>query len=451
MCGHFGIINREKNILNSDKLIKIFNQGLYCNSVRGQHGTGVCAINNKGEVKIYKRALNSADFIELPTAKKIINDNNNLMLLGHNRHATYGSHTDTNTHPFKNYNITLFHNGTLKSHTTLNPGTPFDVDSDAISYLLSGGEDIKKSLEKLNGAYALVWYDEELKTLNFARNDERTFYIAETKSGSVIYSSESKLIEWLVDRNDVDIDKIYALAPGIHVSYPLDAKNEVTYTDFKPYKIDYKDYYIKGYKYNSDLKSLIPDVKTGSIIIVKGIEWCNYSNSVERKPDTYGFISCLFKEDIYFNISGVKLSESTIYIDKQLELKVNSITSDCLGYGTFIRVVEDTVISGQIINIKKSVENSLKDIISKSKELDLYVEEEYSFSSDIDVDKETLTLNMVKGANGRYITIKEFLRKVKNGCSNCTEDISVDNAYSTYWDDCDNPYCPDCASFYNII
>ena len=104
MCGLVGIASTVLNV--NDK--KCFSQLLEVDAVRGHHSTGIFGVG-KGYSDMYKRALNSQDFLQLKRADDIINHTKVNVLVGHNRWATKGAVNHRNAHPFKHGNITLVH------------------------------------------------------------------------------------------------------------------------------------------------------------------------------------------------------------------------------------------------------------------------------------------------------------------------------------------------------
>jgi predicted glutamine amidotransferase len=414
MCGHIGIVNREKSVLSSEKLLKYFYQGLYLDALRGQHGTGVCAVKGDGTNRMFKRALQASDFLELSTTKKIISDNNNVFLIGHNRHATYGEHTSDNTHPFVNGSITLFHNGTLQNHKNLTPDKKFTVDSEAISYMLSESSIITKALEKIEGAYSLVWYDDVKETLSFARNKERPLFFGSIKgSKSFVWASEAKMIEWLFERNSIELDEILELEVGKLITVHLDDTIKIEVSNFTPASPK-ENIYSKYYDYTPrKIESLIPGISINQEIEVKGLRWVPYGG--EDSNVVYGYLNCEYKDAIHFNISGVTRQEKDNFIGKSFKIKVISTTSSVLGYGTPIPKDKTKAIA--------------------------VIEKNNTISEDI----------KIKDRRGiQFITLGAFNRKTSYGCSNCSCDLLPAQSEEIVWDIDGSPYCVECAEFFSL-
>ena len=463
MCGHIGIINREKIIFKSEKLIKYFYQGLYVDALRGQHGTGICGVKTDGEINTYKRALQSSDFLELTKTKKIMSNNDNVFLIGHNRHATLGSHTDENTHPFVNNQITLFHNGTLTTHFNLNPGKTFSVDSDSISYLLSTSNKKTEALSKIQGAYALVWYDAIKKSINFARNSERTFFIGSIKdSTSIVWASEKGMLTWLCERNDIDLEEVVSLESGKLLSISLDPTIKIKISSFIPYIAQFNDnksnFYSKGNKSIYNKPNKIEGVEQNSEIIVTVESWHNYNNS-NNEYQNYGYLKCHYKDNIYFNVSGINKSEAIDRLNKNYKIKILSIVSDCLGYGTLLN--ELNALELIEYSLKRMGDNKATDSILK-KEIavidiigDISLKESQKmqdcYNQQDSFDENKGIHYPVKFSSGiKYISKSEYLRKTNGGCSNCTDDLPIEMSKNIRWDSEDNCYCPDCADFFRI-
>ena len=199
MCGLVGVAG---NLLKKDT--DFFKQALICDQLRGSHSTGIITVDNKNDCYTYKSAKQGADFVK--TADFVAaNTINQKILAGHNRYATQGEVNDDNAHPFHHGDVVLMHNGTLYSREGLRKDKVFEVDSEHIAYSIGNAEndaEIIDILEALDGAFVLIWFNLRSNKLYMARNDERPLSIA--VSGNRMYwASEEKMLDWLLDRNNV--------------------------------------------------------------------------------------------------------------------------------------------------------------------------------------------------------------------------------------------------------
>lgn len=205
MCGHFGFIFKNKNGMFPSQA-KAFAEGLYIDALRGEDGTGICAIDKDGSAVVVKDSIEASWFLQNREVKDVLDDagKSGKALLGHNRKATIGSTKSENSHPFiVEDDFVFFHNGSLYNWQSL--GFKTEVDSEAL------GKHIHKSIReesplgealgKVSGAYAVVWYDLLKEEVCIIRNMQRPMFIVECDSGW-FYGSELEMIRLVCARNN---------------------------------------------------------------------------------------------------------------------------------------------------------------------------------------------------------------------------------------------------------
>lgn len=213
MCGLVGVAGN----LFPDH-VKAFKQLLFVDQLRGAHSTGIAAVGANNSCSVYKRALAGSDYLQLDAVSKLLHTNQRA-LIGHNRYATAGSIDDNSAHPFQHGDITLVHNGTLRSRTGLSGSTKFSVDSEDIAHAFSEYEP-SSVLPNIDGAYCLVWHDDTNNTLNFARNEERPLTIA-IAGDVILWASEVGMLQWICARNKIKVSEYYELPVGTLVTVDI--------------------------------------------------------------------------------------------------------------------------------------------------------------------------------------------------------------------------------------
>ena len=197
MCGIVGVVS-NRTLTKQEK--DVFQQLLMVDSVRGHHATGVMSVTAAGTVDVFKRAVNSQEFHEYKRSDTVLSGA--CIAVGHNRWATTGSSSDhSGAHPFEHGHITGVHNGTLDNQYDLKDHREFEVDSDNLYYSMAAIGEIE-TIEKLVGAFTLVWHNDSDKTINFVRNEERPLAIA-FAAGVMYYASEAKMLDWILSRKKV--------------------------------------------------------------------------------------------------------------------------------------------------------------------------------------------------------------------------------------------------------
>lgn len=214
MCG---IVLAGSSQFLSQGEVSLFEKLVYHDTIRGSHSTGVYAgysfsYPKQDQYVIYgKTAQPGPEFLESKTWDSIssqdykngttVNKRFPYFLVGHNRYATMGAKTAENAHPFVSGKIMLVHNGTLSNQSLLPDWKDFEVDSANICHAIDK-QGIDKTLQQLDGAFTLVWYNDEEKTLNIIRNEERPFHLARTSGGSWFGASEEEMLMWIIQRDD---------------------------------------------------------------------------------------------------------------------------------------------------------------------------------------------------------------------------------------------------------
>lgn len=222
MCGLVGVYG---NLFAND--LKFFNQALVADYFRGKHSTGIASVDDKGNPFVFKKAVDPITFLQFKPVDTAISTSKRL-IMGHNRHATLGGVNDVNAHPFVQGDITLCHNGTLDNKLALERRfltagqKSFDTDSELIAWLFDN-YDHTDIIPELEGAFALTWWDESDSTFRIVRNSERPFSYAAGKA-RVWYASEKLMLEWLLDRNNLDYsaDEVKELDVGNLVEFTYD-------------------------------------------------------------------------------------------------------------------------------------------------------------------------------------------------------------------------------------
>lgn len=234
LCGIILVGSKSMSSADVDRFEKL----LYCDVFRGAHSTGVFtqrqygtyAEKQKPVVQWYKEATEAKYFLDGQgwpllrngdvTPAKLGN-----FYVGHNRYATMGSVTSKNAHPFNHGDITLVHNGTLTNQSLLPNHEKFVVDSENICHSINK-IGAAETIQKLDGAFTLVWFDSSDKTLHIIRNEERPFHLAETFSGDWYGASEKDMLLWILNRGkqylkikqnfeiEVGVEYIFDAAPG---------------------------------------------------------------------------------------------------------------------------------------------------------------------------------------------------------------------------------------------
>lgn len=213
MCGIVGIFTPG---LATDQQLRLFMDLLYVDKARGEHATGVIKIQPyQKKVETFKRAVSSQVFLGQQDAFDFMDKGRGRIYIGHNRYATMGDKSkDDNAHPFTEGHITMVHNGgvdrwaldKLEGYTD----PEIVVDSHMLCKTIAE-HGINEAIKRFSGAAALVWWDDNEKSLNFLRNAERPLFLCELKDGTVAWASEKRFLDFFISHDKSRLD--YAVEP----------------------------------------------------------------------------------------------------------------------------------------------------------------------------------------------------------------------------------------------
>lgn len=218
MCGIVGAAGKLS--VNEDKMVKTM---LQLDTIRGPHSTGLFGARNNGDNIIFKKMGTPWEVAEYKGWDTFWRNQYNV-LIGHNRWATQGGINHINAHPFHHGDIYGVHNGTLNNSTRthlLDDAKDFDVDSENIYYHMNKNG-VDATVNKLDGAFALVWFDNVARTLNLTRNSQRPLhfcYSADRKT--IFWASEAWMIRIAAAKHSVEIQEVLELKVGVLFSIPI--------------------------------------------------------------------------------------------------------------------------------------------------------------------------------------------------------------------------------------
>jgi hypothetical protein len=245
MCGLVGFLNSKSNGFNLED-IEMLMHSMVLNAFRGMHSTGLSVVESDNHVATLKVLGDPFNLVKNDNWDKVRSAlwDKGKMVLGHGRHATKGTVSIDNAHPFHiktdTKELFLMHNGTLQTWQGHFGGIQtnwggLEVDSHWMAQKIAelGPEE---ALGKIRGAIATMWYDVNEKALFVYRNKERPLHFAWSKGGDLFINSDCAPLQHLRNRflPDYEEKDIFQFAPGSLYKIPLDGKEKnMTCTEIK--------------------------------------------------------------------------------------------------------------------------------------------------------------------------------------------------------------------------
>jgi len=225
MCGIVGMAGRLEY-----KHVSAFKDLLIVNQLRGRDATGVIRVSNSGADTWVKRVGPPEFLTETKEYDKNIDVAGAKVLIGHGRAKTLGDNIHRNAHPFDHGDIVGVHNGTLRSHYSMERAREFDVDSDLLYWHINeyGLQETISELDN-SGAWALVYWNRADGTVNFIRNAERPLYFAHSEDNKVMFWASEPWYFSVLTRKGIALRKdesgssFYPLPIETHLAFKIDA------------------------------------------------------------------------------------------------------------------------------------------------------------------------------------------------------------------------------------
>ena len=239
MCGIVGFISTKTGEASAKKYF--MKHALALDTLRGRDSTGLFTVCNKDNVKSRHSLKEGIDWVNT----KGFNDTkfDVWAAVGHNRAATVGNVNRNNAHPFTFGAVTMVHNGTLHDDgwSLKTYDQDLEVDSMQICKALSETkpENAYKVLERLDGAFALVWFDTRDNSVNMARNNSRPFHFTHNLAKDHLWfmsdGTHLTMLNKLFGASGLQGSTVYSLKAYRHLKFSKGSLLPVS-KEFKEYK-----------------------------------------------------------------------------------------------------------------------------------------------------------------------------------------------------------------------
>lgn len=187
MCG---IVGMAGDIQVADR--NVFRDMLDICQLRGRDSAGAVTVTRQMTYGYVKEVGPPSFLFDRKAYTQIIETGAHAAFIGHCRHKTSGAVSRANAHPFEveDEEIVGVHNGTLRNYHNLKGHTYNKVDSEILyEHLAEHGPE--ETFNKIDGAWACVWWNGKTETLNFIRNNERPLYFCWSEDRRKLYWASS--------------------------------------------------------------------------------------------------------------------------------------------------------------------------------------------------------------------------------------------------------------------
>lgn len=425
MCGIVGIAGEI-----GFKGEKAFRRLLELDTIRGPHSTGIFSVKTGKDCHLFKQTGTPWDLYQYKGCEDIFKYTSNV-LLGHNRWATKGKVNRANAHPFEFDNVAGVHNGTLRTVYQLDDHTKFDVDSENIYHHMNK-HGVHDTLPKLNGAFALVWYDKVEETINFARNDERPlFYAFSENMKTLVWASEPWMIDIAMRGEDIKMGAIVPVPVNTLMTFEVKFGFINNSQPFERARIRT----FKGYEAEKKVVTLTPRVTASTTSTTPVVKKESALGKVQRPFAEY---SKHVLKPCQFLVGRTEVSQSgQDYIQCWL------VADEDISVRVFPQ--KDGVLWNQMIsstNYFKGVAKAYNGMEGGYLTIDLRTVEEVVVDDDVPEDKEELYTVY----DGVMVNEEGFDEATKQRCAWCSAHVFHHQHEQIKWISKRDFLCPDCVA-----
>lgn len=479
MCGIVGNLSLNAQAYNQNRE-KWLKTALVYDSLRGMHSTGVMLRGKQDRaLSYYKQAVTGGEFVGTEGYAKnvehplITSD----VVVGHNRHATMGKINTENAHPFLHGDVMLVHNGTLHSMASLpQENKDIEIDSEMICYNLSlyDPRDADRVLNRLNGAFTLVWMDRRDDSLNIVRNTERPLHMCLNSSRNEMYfMSEAWMLAASLQRANIGYNDIVSLATHKWLKFTPENELKPVVKAIEPYRRSWSGTGHRGHgqwwpnyddrddNYNAvtrvtptttkQKKEDTPGPK-GVTLVRKDGKRFELPRAFKESLGWYG----LNEDREIYEFSPIVISKirdgkahvmGTVYIpewDDEADCTLIMGHAHAINHESrnwFVRLVAVTYDKAGTLEFR-AMFSCVKPLNDKKGSTDVVNMEEYKRR----LKSPAPAGNSVKGPWG-WMRPEAVEPYIKNGCSMCSKDILLEDCGSVEWvgELGSQPLCGDCA------
>lgn len=440
MCGIVGAAG-----LLTAKHENVFKTLLKLDTLRGKHSTGVASVGPKGDVIVRKVVGTPWEFDDSKSCQDVFIGQRNV-LIGHNRYATKGAVNKVNAHPFEFETVVGVHNGTLRNQYDLPNNRQFEVDSENAFHAMDELGEIN-TLEKIDGAYAFVWWNKDDNILRMARNSERPmFYCYTEDSKAMFFASEAWMLHVATSRENVKIAEVHE----VHTCEVYDFEIPLQHSSGRellpnPTAVKFKEY-------KRPVSTHVTTYNRGTTSVSVSSK-SNVSNINNRKVETTESKKInedqpLLDEVVEFSITGTVTYGRTSYVKG--ELSEYDTDNECRIYAPYQGKLWKTMenddsgfFCGKIKKVKKEGNKTIWviNIGSVTASDSCYKDEDEGEDYDEKYEVVSRTSFPVYSGTGNAHVWEQ---ETKNGCSMCGDAADVREAGEYIWLGPRNYICGEC-------